>query len=118
MIKVLTLLDEKIVQLEAVDFCKGLKSQIENYFGFVLNHKKEGFNPLYVAATYLDPCYKMILDKDLVNLSRVFIVKLLKKSYAEDIVEDTDENRDSVNLEPVESFVIPGFSRLSKQIAN
>ena len=111
MIEVLALLDEKIVQLEAVDFCKGLKSQIENYFGF-------GFNTLYVAATYLDPCYKMILDKDLVNLSRVFIVKLLKKSYAEDIVEDTDENRDSVNLEPVESFVIPGFSRLSKQIAN
>jgi len=60
----------------------------------------------------------MILDKDLVNLSRVFIVKILKNLYAEDIVEDSDENRDSVNLEPVESFVIPGFSRLSKRIAN
>ena len=116
MIEVLALLDEKIVQLKAVDFCKGLKSQIENYFGFVLNHKKEGFNPLYVAVTYLDPCYKMILDKDLVNLSRVFIVivKLLKKSYSKEIVEDSDENRDSVNMEPVESFVIPGFLRLSK----
>ena len=118
LIEVLALLDEKILELEAVDFCTSLKNQIENYFGFVLNHKEEGFNPLYVAATYLDPCYKMILDKDLVNLARVFIVKLLKKSYTEDI-ENPDENGDSVNLEPVvESFVIPGFSRLSKQIAN
>ena len=48
----------------------------------------------------------MILDKDLVNLSRVFmvIVKLLEKSYAKEIFEDSDENRDSVNMEPVESF--------------
>ena len=109
------LIDEKIEAKEAKAFCQDLKLEMTKYFKYVLEKDDQDFNPLFVAATYLDPFYKLVLSDEMIEVAKEFLIKLVKKET---------EARDPFMLEEVElvevqvtsKLVLPGLSRLSKDI--
>merc|ERR1719186_38819 len=72
-IKELTaLLEEKVAAGQAKGFCQDLKREIIKYFKYVMDSESANFNPVYIAATYLDPFYKLTLDDNMTKLSKVY----------------------------------------------
>lgn len=111
------LLDEKISKREAPGFCKDLKEEMKKYFKFVLDANFSDFNPLYIAATYLDPFYKLTLDEEMTEIAKDFILELVKEEQNDlnDNIRVVENKEKDVNLEQPK-FVLPGFSRLSENI--
>ena len=117
--ELMALLDEKIQKAEAKGFCKDVKSEVDKYFKFVIDAGHFNFNPIYIAATYLDPFYKLTLDEEMNKHAKEYIVKLIKEEQSVNVVEEDmmeEPLQETVVQQEEPKMVLPGFSRLSKDI--
>ena len=117
--ELMALLDEKIQKGEAKGFCKDVKSEVDKYFKFVTDAGHFNFNPIYIAATYLDPFYKLTLDEEMNKLAKEYLVKLIKEEQSGDVAEEDMVEiplQETAVRQEEPKMVLPGFSRLSKDI--
>ena len=117
LIELLSLLDEKIENSEAKTFCQDLKKEFEKYFEHVLDPEASKFDPIFSAATYLDPFHKLSLTDELVSIAKDFIIKIIRddEEWSEPEVTVTAAETE-VESPGKPKFVLPGFSRISQGI--
>lgn len=121
--ELIALLDEKMQNGEAKTFCQDVKVEVSSYFRFAIDADFYDFNAIYIAATYLDPFYKLALDEEMTNNAKDYVKKMIKEEQEEVTADISEgENIDAVNQLETEApqnkpkFILPGFSRISQQI--
>ena len=70
--------------LSAVSLC--LQEELQKRFDNILSPKHTNFNPLYLAATALDPQFDMIISQEQKDAAKQYILQLLKEE-SEDVVQ-------------------------------
>jgi hypothetical protein len=55
-------LDEMSLKPGMLRFCDKLENEIKKYFTHIIDSNSPDFDPTYIAATYLDPCWTVVLD--------------------------------------------------------
>ena len=85
LVELLSVLDEKIERSEAKSFCQDLKKEFENYFKNILDPVDQKFDPIFSAATYLDPFHKLSLSDEMISAAKDFIIETIKndEEYSE-----------------------------------
>ena len=78
LVELLSVLDEKIERSEDKSFCQDLKKEFENYFKNILDPVDQKFDPIFSAATYLDPFHKFSLSDEMISVAKDFIIETLK----------------------------------------
>ena len=91
---------EEYVQDEecsAYDMAQELKSELSSTFGYVIDPESEDFNPIYVAATFLDPLFHAVVAQD--EVLRGEAVTFLSKLVASGSVEpDGDQSTSAIKI--------------------
>lgn len=65
-----------------------LEFELTNRFSYIIDPKKESFDPLFMVSTYLDPRYKDVLEDDEVATVKQWLLSNLNNS-----VVDTNPNK-------------------------
>lgn len=93
------------------EFCTELIRNTKMYFQFCLDPDDLDYEPLYAAATFLDPVQKLCLEENEVVEAKKFIkeqVEMYKKDYNDEL-EDEDSNQNPEPGPSTEQLIKPLF---------
>ena len=108
-------LDEMSLKPGMLRFCDKLENEIKKYFAHIIDSNSPDFDPTYIAATYLDPCWTVLLDEDQVEIAKNHLFELCKE-YTES--ENNNEPHDNTeeNDTPVSSLAFLNYRYVSKKL--
>ena len=96
-------LEQKMRDRVQRTFCNKLLKEIQKYFDYLLDPLAKSFDPFYVAATYLDPFYKGVLDNEMKKEAKRCIIDVVKEETSKISEDSTTEDV----LETVAEVVVP-----------